>query len=184
MGMRADRPGSERTIRTLQVWAPWAILLVVVAQVAPKLWLFAPSVSRLPLHERITEVLFVVLPVPFATVGALIAARRPGHRIGWLLLVGALSISTAQLTWGYAVYGLDKGALLPGAAVVGWVGNWIPWPALAAFTLLLLPRGMSAGSSTPPLARARLAGMNTCSAWRRVHPRSAGAPQCPRRWPG
>ena len=72
------------------------------------------------------------LPVPFAAVGALIATRRPGHRIGWLLLVGSLAISTAQLTWGYVAYGLDPGTLLPGAAVVGWVGRLaaLPGPAL------------------------------------------------------
>jgi hypothetical protein len=130
--MQAGRAGSRKLSRTALTRAPWAILLVVVAQVPPKLWLFAPYLGRLPLNERIPEVLFVAVPVPFAAVGALIAARRPGHRIGWLLLVGALAISTAQLTWGYAVYGLDTGALLLGAAVVGWVGNWIPWPALAA----------------------------------------------------
>jgi len=135
--MRADRAGSQ-VARTAPTRAPWAILLVVVAQVPPKLWLFASYLGRLPLEERIPEVLFVALPVPFAAAGALIAARRPGHRIGWLLLVGSLAISTAQLSWGYGAYGGDAGPRLPGAAVVGWVGNWIPWPALAAFALLLL----------------------------------------------
>jgi hypothetical protein len=57
--------------------APWAILLVVVAQMPPKLWLSTPYLGSLPLEERIPEVLFVLLPVPFSAVGALIGARRP-----------------------------------------------------------------------------------------------------------
>jgi hypothetical protein len=152
--MRSDRAGSQKAARTALTRAPWPILLVVVAQVPAKLWLFASYLGRLPLNERIPEVLFVALPVPFAAVGTLIAARRPGHRIGWLLLVGSLAISTAQLSWSYVAYGLDTGSRLPGAAVVGWVGNWIPWPALAAFALLLVlfPTGQPPSPRWRPVA--------------------------------
>jgi hypothetical protein len=156
--MRADRAASQAA-RTALMRAPWAILLVVVAQMPPKLWLSTPYLGSLPLEERIPEVLFVLLPVPFSAVGALIGARRPGHRIGWLLLLGALAISTAQLTWSYVAYGLDAERPLPGAAVVGWVGNWIPWPALAAFALLLLwfPNGQPPSPRWRPAAWAMVA---------------------------
>jgi hypothetical protein len=152
--MRGDQAGSQGIARTVLPRAPWAILLVVVAQVPLKLWLSASYLDRLPLDERIPEILFLALPVPFGTVGALIAARRPEHRIGWLLLVGALAISTAQLAWSYVAYGLDSGTLLPGTAVVGWVGNWIPWPALAAFALLLVlfPNGQPPSPRWWPVA--------------------------------
>jgi hypothetical protein len=136
--MRADRTGRATVTRTRQVRAPWAILLLTVALVMPKLWLLAPLIADLPLSERITELLFQLLPVPFAAVGTLIAARRPGHRIGWLLLAGALAIASAQHAWIYVTYSVSFGASLAGSAIVGWVGNWIPWPALAAFALLLL----------------------------------------------
>jgi len=124
--------------RTLQVRAPWAVLLLTAALVIPKSWLFAPLIGDLPPSQRITELLFQLLPLPFAAVGTLIAARRPGHRIGWLLLGGSLAIASAQLTWSYVSYSLRSGAPLPGSAVVGWIGNWVPWPALAAFALLML----------------------------------------------
>jgi hypothetical protein len=124
--------------RTLQVRAPWAVLLLTAALVMAKLWLFGPVIGDVPPSERITELLFQLLPVPFAAVGALIAARRPGHRIGWLLLGGSLAIASAQLAWSYVIYSVSSGAPLPGSAVVGWIGNWIPWPALTAFALLLL----------------------------------------------
>jgi hypothetical protein len=112
--------------------------LLTAALVIPKSWLFAPLIGDLPPSQRITELLFQLLPLPFAAVGTLIAARRPGHRIGWLLLGGSLAIASAQLTWSYVSYSLRSGAPLPGSAVVGWIGNWVPWPALAAFALLML----------------------------------------------
>jgi hypothetical protein len=177
--MGADRAGSETVTGTAQASAPWAILLVVVAQVVPKLWLFASYLASLPINERIAEVLFVVLPVPFAAVGALIAARRRGHRIGWLLLGGALAISTAQLSWGYVAYGLDADAPLPGAAVVGWVGNWIPWPALAAFALLLLlfPDGRLPSPRWRPVAWAMVGWCVVIMAFLAVYPELLAAPE-------
>jgi hypothetical protein len=170
--MRADRAGRETVTGTALARAPWAILLVIVAQVVPKLWLFASTLGRLPPNERIAEVLFLALPVPFAAVGALIVTRRPGHRIGWLLLVGALAISTAQLTWGYVGYGLGTGAPLPAAAVVGWVGNWIPWPALAAFSLLLLlfPDGRLPSPRWRPVAWAMVGWCAVIMAFLAVYP--------------
>ena len=145
--------------RTLQVRAPWAVLLLTAALVIPKSWLFAPLIGDLPPSQRITELLFQLLPLPFAAVGTLIAARRPGHRIGWLLLGGSLAIASAQLTWSYVSYSLRSGAPLPGSAVVGWIGNWIPWPALAAFALLLLlfPDGQLPSPRWRPVAWAMVA---------------------------
>jgi hypothetical protein len=103
-----------------------------------KLWLVGSALGRLSDQPWIQELLFQILPIPFAAVGALIAVRRPGHRIGWLLLIGSLSIACAQLAWGYGLRGSDGGVSLPGRPFIAWVGNWSPWPALAAFMLLLL----------------------------------------------
>jgi hypothetical protein len=157
--MPAEPTGTETVTRTLQVRAPWAILLLTAALVIPKLWLFAPDIADLPPSQRITELLFQLLPLPFAAVGALIATRRPGHRIGWLLLVGSLAIASAQLTWSYVIYSVSARAPLPGSAVVGWIGNWIPWPALAAFALLLLlfPDGRLPSPRWRPVAWAMVA---------------------------
>jgi hypothetical protein len=177
--MRADQAGRESVARTGNARAPWAILLVVVAQEPPKLWLFASSLGRIPTDERLAEVLFLVLPVPFAAVGALIAARRPRHRIGWLLLVGALAISTAQLSWGYVAYGSDAGTPLPGTAVVGWVGNWIPWPALAALALLLLlfPNGQPPSPRWWPVAWAMVAWCAVIMVFLAVYPGLISTPE-------
>jgi hypothetical protein len=170
--MRADRTDRQTVTRTLQVRAPWLILLLIVALVMPKFWLFAPLIADLPPSERITELLFHLLPLPFAAVGALIAARRPGHRIGWLLLAGTLAIASAQLTWSYVFYSSHSGAPLPGSAVVGWVGNWIPWPALAAFALLLLlfPDGQLPSPRWRPVAWAMVAWCAVIMAFLALYP--------------
>jgi hypothetical protein len=176
--MRPDRTDSATMTRILQVRAPWAILLLTAALVVPKSWLFAPLIADLPPSERITELLFQLLPVPFAAVGALIAARRPGHRIGWLLLAGSLAIASAQLTWSYVSYSLSSGAPLPGSAVVGWVGNWIPWPALAAFALLLLlfPDGQLPSPRWRPVAWAMVAWCVVIMAFLALYPGLISAP--------
>jgi hypothetical protein len=77
------------------------------------------------------------------------------------------------------VYGLDKGALLPGAAVVGWVGNWIPWPALAAFTLLLLlfPEGQPPSPSWRPVAWAMVGWCVVIMAFLAVYPGLISTPE-------
>jgi hypothetical protein len=78
-----------------------------------------------------------------ATVGVLIASRRPAHPIGWLF--GALGLlSGVHLFCGeYAIYALVDGGPLPGGRVsawsVGWL--WVPINALFAFVALLFPDG-------------------------------------------
>jgi hypothetical protein len=89
---------------------------------------------------------------PVRAVGALIAARRPSNRIGWLLLVGALSISSAQLAWTYVLAAHYHGGRL--IYLVGWLGNWLPWPAFAVLILLLLlfPNGRLLSRRWRPVA--------------------------------
>jgi hypothetical protein len=177
--MRAGRTGNETATRTLQAQAPWAILLLTAALVMAKLWLFARLVADVPPSERITELLFHLLPIPFAAVGALIAARRPVHRIGWLLLGGSLAIASAQFAWSYVSNSVSSGVALPGSAVVGWVGNWIPWPALAALALLLLlfPDGRLPSPRWRPVAWAMVAWCAVIMAFLALYPGLISAPE-------
>ena len=41
--------------------------------------------------ERIADALSITVSLPSAVMGALICARQPRNRIGWLLLAGGLS---------------------------------------------------------------------------------------------
>jgi hypothetical protein len=119
-------------------WLAWALGLLSLALVALTVTLIPAVLSTLPPEERISELEWYSLPVPFAIVGALIAARRPGNRIGLLLLVGALSLSSAQYALTYGNYGVEDGHPLPGHLLVGWLGSLIIWPTPTALMLLLL----------------------------------------------
>jgi len=80
----------------------------------------------------------------FATVGAVILARRPGNRIGWLCWAIGFGITVSF--WGskqvWAVLA-DQGrssawALLPQLGIIAWLGTLL---GLLPFLVLLFPTG-------------------------------------------
>jgi hypothetical protein len=77
-------------------------------------------------------VLGICALVTSVAVGLLIAVRRPGHRIGWLLLANGLVLGIAFFASGYAEYGLlERPGSLAGAR---WAALWdnSAWPLLFA----------------------------------------------------
>jgi hypothetical protein len=86
--------------------------------------------------------------VSAATVGAVLAGRRPRHPVGWLLLGLALSVVAAGVAGGYAGYGLlARPGSLPAAdwAAVYEQHGGIPTAACLGFILLLTPTGSPPG---------------------------------------
>jgi hypothetical protein len=86
----------------------------------------------------------VLTLVSAATVGAVLASRRPRHPVGWLLLALGLSVVVSGVADGYAGYGLlARPGSLPGARWVALYGDapGVVWPALIGFILLLTPTG-------------------------------------------
>jgi signal transduction histidine kinase len=82
------------------------------------------------------------LAVP--VVGFVLASRRPGNRVGWLLLVGSLALGLGGFATAYALHALvaDPGSL-PAGRAFAWLSNWI-WVipiAVLAFVFLLFPTG-------------------------------------------
>ena len=71
-------------------------------------------------------------------VGLLLAVRKPGHPIGWLLLANAILLATFGLAEGYSAYALQEhpGAL-PGAE---WAVLWneSAWPLLFAALIAIV----------------------------------------------
>jgi hypothetical protein len=125
----------------------WAVWLVTLFGLAGTLWadgllhqagradLSAFSTSSIPL---------VVAVVSAVTVGAVLAARRPGHPVGWLLLGLGLSQTVADFTYAYTRHGLVvRPGSLPGAAYLAGLNNGmvVMWTACAGFVLLLTPTG-------------------------------------------
>jgi hypothetical protein len=126
-------------------WALWALALLSLAAVA---WLDhllrragRPELAVLTLEGATNA----ALPhVGVATVGAVVASRRPRHPVGWLLLAIGLLPSASMPVFAYASYGL---AARPGALPAArWAALYLPAFAFTAlallgFVLLLTPDG-------------------------------------------
>jgi hypothetical protein len=71
----------------------------------------------------------LVLTLPFllgsALVGALVAGRRPGNPVGWLLAACGLLVALDGFARAYAIQGLFvRPGSLPAAAMVAWLNAW------------------------------------------------------------
>jgi signal transduction histidine kinase len=87
----------------------------------------------------------IVFGLAFPVVGALILARLPGHRLGWLYCLCGLACALTLAAFSYAWRGLvDRPGSLPGAVAAAWVSSWI-WvcgaSGLITFGVLWYPDG-------------------------------------------
>jgi hypothetical protein len=138
----ARRPG-------VLAWALWALVMLGLAA---SMWLEVLLRRAGPADPLNTAVGPIVAMVSAATIGAVLASRRPRHPVGWLLLAFALSLIINGVAGAYAPYGLQARHGVPPAAA--WVAMYYPATALVAlillgFLLLLTPTG------SPPSPRWR-----------------------------
>jgi hypothetical protein len=98
----------------------------------------------------------IVLPVSFSLLGAIIASRQPGNRIGWIYLLIGVLMPWQSLGALYYERSVSSGGL-PGARWGAWVDNWtvpLVFPAgLALFAFLLFPSGRLPSRRWRPVAR-------------------------------
>jgi hypothetical protein len=141
---RSTRPAGPRWWAAGLAWAVWALTLLALPATAwldhllrqggkPELTIL--SASSIPL---------VAAAISAATVGAVLAARRPRHPVGWLLLALGLSLTLHDLTYSYTRYGLvARPGTLPAAGYLAGFTNGIvlSWISCAGFVLLLTPTG-------------------------------------------
>ena len=74
-----------------------------------------------------------------AVVGAVVASRRPKNPVGWFFLGSSTSLTLAELTSEYALYGLrTEPGSLPFARAMAWPQTWL-WVPGVALSLILLP---------------------------------------------
>ena len=121
----------------------WAIVGVTVAANAGAivLGLLDRSVQSLT-----ATVMFTVVTIPFALLGALIVSRRSGNAIGWLFMAVALFLSIPHnLLQNYAVYTLVVSPdSLPGGKVAWWFASSTfdgMFVLFMSLLLLLFPNG-------------------------------------------
>jgi hypothetical protein len=138
-------PGRPRRWTAGLAWALWLASLLCLAAVP---WL--DELLRRAGRADLVQFTFPDVAVPVlalvssATVGAVVAARRPAHPVGWLLLGIALSLTGTAATAQYFVYGLlVRPGALPAAryAVLYQPATTFTALTLIGFVLLLTPTG-------------------------------------------
>jgi hypothetical protein len=85
-----------------------------------------------------------VVGIASPLLGALVIARYPGNRIGWVLCAIGLGLAVTMFGSGYAEYTvITRPGVLPGGRTVGWFYNWawMPVMGLLPFLFLLFPDG-------------------------------------------
>jgi hypothetical protein len=137
----AARPARPR--RWLGVWA-WTLWALAMLGFAATVWL----AHLLRQAGRPDLAHLVALPgvalVSAATVGGVLASRRPHHPVGWLLLALGLFMAAGGVASEYAPYGLlvRPGALpAAGAVAVYYPATAVAAGAVLGFVLLLTPTG-------------------------------------------
>jgi hypothetical protein len=140
----ASRPARPGRRPVVLAWALWALAILGVGLVAWFDQLVRPAGRRELVLLDANGLISALAVLSTATVGAVLASRRPRHPVGWLLLLLGLAEAANGVTTGYATYGLlvRPGALpAAGYAAAYTAGSVIPVPVCIGFILLLTPGG-------------------------------------------
>jgi hypothetical protein len=142
MGMT---PGASAAWSRWSARLPWVLWALTLSGLVAAVWLdwLLRRAGRPDLAIRTHELLYVLAVGGMATVGALLAGRRPRHPVGWLMLALGLSVTVDGMTDNYARYGLlASPGSVPAVAHVRALGDTFAlWPACIGFILLLTPTG-------------------------------------------
>ncbi len=132
------RPGRARG--ALVVWLGSLLAAVLLATVALRAltWPVGPLLFDTQVEEATSPIAFLA----WSAVGLVVFvfSRRPGNRIGLILLIAGLAGQVWVLTAYYAALGLVAGRTwLPGTGQAAWAYTWLPTVSFGlAFTFLFL----------------------------------------------
>src|SRR5260370_24060818 len=128
---------SKRTAFWL-AWGTW-VLYVIIASVTLLLQIRDDPASWL------NDLFDALILLAFATVGSLVASRRPQNPIGWLFCISTLLWAMGNMLQEYTTFALiTVPGSLPAGALLGVIGHWIGgigWFLMLTFLLLLFPNG-------------------------------------------
>ena len=126
-------------------WSLFLLCVVWLAGGVVLLFLDGPYGSEGTWGTANLNVIFPVVILAFALVGALIGSRLPANPIGWVCLAIGLALMLAAVSGEYDVYALQTNpGSLPGGEYMAWLTNWVWVPAvvlLGTFLVLLFPDG-------------------------------------------
>jgi MFS family permease len=131
----------------------WSVCALTVTISGLVVWLQALTS---PLGELGVVLAAGVVVLAFAALGALIAARRPGNAIGWLMCAIACTGAIGNLASTVANYTLvERPGVLPAGAAAAWLSAWLwapPLWSLGTFLPLLFPDGRLPSRRWRPVA--------------------------------
>lgn len=141
-------------------WLAWAVMGLILVEMTAAL-LLTTTRGDGPGSEA-TAMATVLFVLTTATVGTLIALRRPGHRIGWLLRLAACFFATGSVIITYVEVAVFARPALPVGPVLVVLGDWafsLGFGISATFLLLLFPTGRLPSPRWRPVAWLSIAGI-------------------------
>ena len=129
-------------------WLPWILVVIIIlaALIDFVVWLLLQSGSS-SFHSWVTALGWgVVLPAIYSVVAALIIARQPGNRVGWLLMVvGMVAVFPSFVL--DAISSPPSG-ITPGIFLLVWLDGWSWIPII--FPIFLIPLNFPTGRPPTP----------------------------------
>ncbi len=147
--------------RNIRVIA-WALCAVAVVGATARLILWAIQLAGPPTLYDAVEALGwgLAMPVVFSVLAALIIARQPGNRVGWLMMIVALALNNPVGPFLSQLSG-PPAAMTPGLLLLLWLDGWSWVPVI--FPVLLIPLYFPTGQ--PPTPRWRWVGRLAVFMW-------------------
>jgi signal transduction histidine kinase len=143
--------GTRTAVRL--AWALWALTLAVMVP-GVLLWAtagFPPPPRSEPVAGAGATFLVLTWTLTaalFATIGLVVATRRPRNPIGWLCILAGGMMACSMLASEYANGPAlaEPGSPAPGAALVAWIGSLLAvWVAVIVPIVLFFPDGRLPG---------------------------------------
>jgi signal transduction histidine kinase len=138
----------------------WSLWLVAVGMLTAG---FVLSLTVGLGEDVVFIVIFPLLLGAFATVGALVAARRTGNPIGWIFLGVALLWGLSTVATSFAQFaGQGEDAVSWPVRTADWIGSWVFLPGIyvpVTFLFLLFPDGHLPSKRWRPVAWMSAAGI-------------------------
>src|ERR671920_390046 len=129
--------GARRVDFRAATWLAWPLWTLIVATIGFGFLMW-------PVSEGALIPLVLSTAVPFATVGAIVASRRPYNPVGWLFIAFGAAAALRFTGSQYATYALLKhpGSLPAGDLIASLaIHLWHPALGFLVFSFLLFPHG-------------------------------------------
>ena len=147
-------------------WSAFGLTVLIAA--AATVFGFVDDGTRLPPPDSgettwSGSLSFAVMIAAFAALGAVLASRRPGNPIGWILCASPVFLAFTELARNWYVHTLiaEPGSL-PLASGLMWAANWAWIPGfmpLLTLLLLLFPDGSAPSRRWRPVGWLAVAAM-------------------------